>query len=65
MANFLLHEFFIYQKPISMCVMKHAFNPRTWNGEAGGFLKVQGQPGLHNEFQDRQNYLTETLSQMK
>ena len=32
--------------------MLHAFNPRTWEAEAGGSLWVQGQPGLHSEFQD-------------
>jgi hypothetical protein len=30
-----------------------AFNPRTWEAEAGG---VQGQPGLQSEFQDSQTY---------
>jgi hypothetical protein len=35
----------------------HAFNPSTWEAEAGGFLSsVQGQPGLQSEFQDSQNY---------
>lgn len=64
-VNFMLYELFIYQKTISMCVMEHAFNPRTSKGEASGSLKVRGQPGLHNEFQDSQNYLIETLSQTK
>lgn len=65
MVKFMLYELFIYQKPISMCVMEHAFNPRTWKGEADESLKVRGQPGLHNEFQDSQNNLIETLSQTK
>jgi hypothetical protein len=39
-------------------VVVHAFNPRTWEAEAGGFLSsrparstegVPGQPGLHRE----------------
>jgi hypothetical protein len=45
-------------------VVAHAFNPSTWEAEAGGFLssrpawstkRVPGQPGLHRE----------TLSQKK
>jgi hypothetical protein len=45
-------------------VVAHAFNPSTWEAEAGGFLSsrpvwstesVPGQPGLHRE----------TLSQKK
>jgi hypothetical protein len=34
----------------------HAFNPSTWEVEAGGFLRVRGQPGLQSEFQDSQGY---------
>jgi hypothetical protein len=34
-------------------VVAHAFNPSTWEAEAGG---VQGQPGLQSEFQDSQGY---------
>jgi hypothetical protein len=35
----------------------HAFNPSTWEAEAGGFLSsVRGQPGLQSEFQDSQSY---------
>jgi hypothetical protein len=39
-------------------VVEHAFNPSTWEAEAGGFLSsrpawstkcVPGQPGLHRE----------------
>jgi hypothetical protein len=39
-------------------VVAHAFNPSTWEAEAGGFLssrpawsteRVPGQPGLHRE----------------
>jgi hypothetical protein len=33
----------------------HAFNPNTWEADAGGFW-VQGQPGLQSEFQDSQGY---------
>jgi hypothetical protein len=41
-------------------VVVHAFNPSTWEAEAGGFLSLS-QPGLQGEFQDSQGY-TETLS---
>jgi hypothetical protein len=36
-------------------VVAHAFNPSTWEAEAGGFLS-RGQPGLQSEFQDSQGY---------
>jgi hypothetical protein len=36
-------------------VVTHAFNPSTWEAEAGGFLSL-GQPGLQSEFQDSQAY---------
>ena len=36
--------------------MAHAFNPSTWEAEAGGF-RVRGQPGLQSEFQDSQRNL--------
>jgi hypothetical protein len=32
-------------------VVAHAFNPSTWEAEAGGF-----QPVLQSEFQDSQGY---------
>jgi hypothetical protein len=43
---------------LSRAVVAHAFNPSTWEAEAGGFLSsrpawstewVPGQPGLHRE----------------
>jgi hypothetical protein len=38
-------------------VVAHAFNPSTWEAEAGGFLSsVRGQPGLQSEFQNSQSY---------
>jgi hypothetical protein len=40
-------------------VVAWAFNPSTWEAEAGDFW-VQGQPGLQSEFQDSQGY-TEKL----
>jgi hypothetical protein len=39
----------------SQVVVVHAFNPSTWEAEAGGFLSW-GQPGLQSEFQDSQDY---------
>ena len=33
-------------------MMAHTFNPSTLEAEAGGSLWVQGQPGLHSEFQE-------------
>jgi hypothetical protein len=39
----------------SRAVAAHAFNPSTWEAEAGDFW-VQGQPGLQSEFQDSQGY---------
>jgi hypothetical protein len=35
----------------------HAFDPSTLEAEAGGFLWVQGQPGLQSKFQDSQGYI--------
>jgi hypothetical protein len=40
-------------------VVPHAFNPSTWEAEAGKFLS-SSQPVLQNEFQDSQGY-TEKL----
>jgi hypothetical protein len=40
---------------VSQAVVVHAFNPSTWEAEAGEFLS-RGQPGLHSEFQDSQGY---------
>ena len=39
----------------SRAVVAHAFNPSTWQAEAGGFLS-SSQPGLQSEFQDSQGY---------
>jgi hypothetical protein len=36
-------------------VVAHAFNPSTWEAEAGGFLSSR-PPGLQSEFQDSQDY---------
>jgi hypothetical protein len=48
----------IYLFKKSQAVVVHAFNPSTWEAEAGGFLslrpawsteRVPGQPGLYRE----------------
>jgi hypothetical protein len=36
-------------------VVAHAFNPSTWEAEAGGFLSLRPD-GLQSEFQDSQGY---------
>jgi hypothetical protein len=36
-------------------MVTHAFNPSTWEAEAGRFLS-SSQPGLQSEFQDSQGY---------
>lgn len=38
-------------------VTMHAFNPHTWETEAGGSLEIQGQPSLHSELQASQGYI--------
>jgi hypothetical protein len=38
----------------SQAVMAHAFNPSTWEAEAGGFLSLR--PAWFTEFQDSQGY---------
>jgi hypothetical protein len=40
--------------------VSQAFNPSTWEAEAGGF---RGQPGLQSEFQDSQDYLKKPKKQ--
>ena len=39
-------------------VVGGAFNPSTWQAEAGEFLSLRpgSQPGLQSEFQDSQGY---------
>jgi hypothetical protein len=34
----------------------HAFNPNTWEAEAGRFLSFRQPGGLQSEFQDSQGY---------
>jgi hypothetical protein len=52
------------RRTISWAVVAHAFNPSTWQAEAGGFLSsrpawssewVPGQPGLHRETLSQKN----------
>lgn len=38
-----------------MCVA-YIFNTNTWEGEAGGSLRVGDQHGLHTEVQTNQSY---------
>ena len=38
----------------------HAFNPSTWEAEAGDLSQGQGQPGLQSEFQESQGYTEKT-----
>jgi hypothetical protein len=42
-------------KNVKKAMVVHAFNPSTWEAEAGGFLS-SGQPSLESEFQDSQGY---------
>jgi hypothetical protein len=41
-------------------MVTHAFNPGTWEAEAGGSLQIRGQPGLQSDFQDSQGYTEKT-----
>lgn len=36
-------------------MVTHAYNPSTWEVEAGGLPRVRGQLGLHIEFNDSLN----------
>jgi hypothetical protein len=45
----------IINKKISQAVVAHAFNPSTWEAEAGEFLSSK-PPGLQSEFQDSRGY---------
>lgn len=40
--------------------MERAFNPRTGDEEASGFLPVQGQPGLHIEYPGQPEFYSES-----
>lgn len=37
-------------------MVANAINPNLWEGEVARWLPVQGQHGLHIEFQSRQGY---------
>jgi hypothetical protein len=47
----------------SQAVVVHAFNPSTWEAEAGGFLR--GQSSLKSEFQDSQGFTEKPCIKMK
>lgn len=42
-------------------MVTYAYNSRIWEVEAGGLLKVQGQTGINNEFQDSQDHITKII----
>jgi hypothetical protein len=44
------------RKVVKPGVVAHAFNPSTWEAEAGGFLSSRPASGLQSEFQDSQGY---------
>jgi hypothetical protein len=54
---------FLFKKLFNRAVVLHAFNPSTWEAEAGGFLTrsawstelVPGQPRLHRETLSQKN----------
>lgn len=37
----------------------HTYNPNTWHMETGELPQFPGQPGLHKEFQDSFDLITE------
>ena len=43
----------------------HAFDPSTWEVEAGGSLLIQGQPVLQSEFQDIQDHTEKVCAEKK
>lgn len=43
----------------------YTFNPCTWKTEASGFLWVQGQPVLQDEFQNGQGYAKKPKTKIK
>lgn len=42
-------------------MVTYAYNSRIWEVEAGGLLKVKGQTGINNEFQDSQDHITKII----
>jgi hypothetical protein len=49
---------------LELGMVVYACNLSTWEAEAGGF-PVQGQPGLHSEFQDNLSYITSPYLKFK
>lgn len=41
--------------------MAYVFNLGTWEGEVVKYVRVQGQPSLHSEFQGNQRYIESYL----
>lgn len=46
-------------------MVTYAYNSKIWEVEAGGLLKVQGQTGINNEFQDSQDHITKNYRHYK
>lgn len=44
------------KKLVQPGVVIHIYNLNIQEAEAGGALDLEGQPGLHNEFQNNQSY---------
>lgn len=38
----------------------HSFNPSTWEAEAGGLLRVEGQPKIYNKFKTNVEYIAKS-----
>ena len=45
--------------------LAHAFNPRTQEAKPSRYLRVQGQPGLHREFQPSWRYIVKPCYEKK
>ena len=52
----------IAENDVKLGTVVHAFNPSIWEAEVSRSLRVRGQFGLQNEFQEPELH-SETLSQ--